>query len=189
MKSRLIALLAGALLAACASVQPLPLPRETLREFAIDARFALRFTAPGAAVQSSSGRLNWLHRAADDQILLANPIGVGIAEIASDAAGARLRTADGRVFQSADADALIGEVTGQPIPIRRIPDWLLGRVGGHGQLEQDHQGRPQRLAEAGWNIDYEYDSPAADATPSRLTIRRGSEVELRLRIEQWKNPP
>ncbi len=189
MKSRLATLLSGALLAACASVQPISLPRESLSEFAIDARFALRFTAPGAAPKSSSGRLNWQHRVGDDQILLANPIGVGTALIASDARGARLRTADGRVFQSNDPDALVGEITGQHLPIRRIPDWLLGRTGKHGHLAQDEQGRPLRLAEAGWKIDYEYDSPEADAPPSRLTIRRGSELELRLRIEEWKSTP
>ena len=114
MKSRISALACSLLLAACASVQPVSLPRESLQEFAIDARFALRFSAPGEAAQSSGGRLNWQHRQASDQILLANPIGVGIAEIEATPAGARLRTADGRVFESTDPDALVGEITGQP---------------------------------------------------------------------------
>lgn len=189
MKSRLLALATSLWLVGCAGVQPLPVPRKSLNEFSVDARFALRFAAPGQAAHSSGGRLNWQHRAAGDQILLANPIGIGIAEIEATPDSARLRTADGRVFESADPDALVEEVTGQPLPIRRMPAWLLGRAGRHGRLALDDHGRPLSLAEAGWSIDYQYDSPDVDAPPSRLTIRRGEAIELRLRIEEWKSTP
>ena len=44
-------------------------------------------------------------------------------------------------------------------------------------------------SEAGWQIDYAYDDDAAAALPARLTLSRDQEIELRLRIEEWKENP
>ena len=46
-----------------------------------------------------------------------------------------------------------------------------------------------QLREAGWQIDYAYDDDAAAALPARLTLSRDQEIELRLRIEEWKESP
>jgi deoxyribodipyrimidine photolyase-like uncharacterized protein len=45
------------------------------------------------------------------------------------------------------------------------------------------------LRQAGWTVDYHYDNDAADALPARLTVSRGSDIELRLRIEEWSAAP
>ncbi|HEX6733445.1 MAG TPA: lipoprotein insertase outer membrane protein LolB, partial [Azonexus sp.] len=91
-------LLAGLTLAACSSLPPPPLPaRDSVRDFALDARFALRVSRPDAAPQTAGGRLSWEHRAGGDRILIANPLGVGVAEIETTPALSRLRTSDGTV--------------------------------------------------------------------------------------------
>lgn len=186
-------LLAGALLlAGCAASPPresaLP-ARSEVGDFALEARFALRLERPYDEPQSASGRLSWRHAEGGDRVLIANPLGQGIAEIERQGGGARLRTGDGRVRQAPDAAALLEEATGYPLPLGDLPAWLLGRPGTGGRLEKDAAGRPQRLSDAGWQIQYGYDSEAAGALPARLTLRRGGEIELRLRIEEWRPLP
>ncbi|MFN3500308.1 MAG: lipoprotein insertase outer membrane protein LolB [Pannonibacter indicus] len=112
------AALALGLLAGCATLPSPPLPaRDALRDFLLESRFALRATPPGQATQSSGGRLTWSHRAHHDRILLANPLGYGVAEINSTPDGARLRTADGEEQSSPDPESLIEAVTGQGVAI------------------------------------------------------------------------
>lgn len=191
MISRFVAALtAGLLLAGCTTTSTAPLlDREQVDNFTLEARFALRVMLPDQAAQSSGGRLTWEHRRDGERILIANPIGVGIAEISSMPGYARLQTGDGRIRESDDADALMEEVTGQRLPVSRLPAWLLGRPGHDAVLSRDEQGRPSRLNEAGWRIDYNYEAGQANALPSRLTLNRANEIELRLRIEEWKEAP
>lgn len=184
------ALLAGLLLAACSSLPPAPPPaRDSLRDFALEARFALRVSPPGAAPQTAGGRLSWEHRAGNNRILIANPLGVGIAEIDTTPALSRLRTVDGTVRESADADELMAAATGERLPVLRLPAWLLGRGDVTSLIERDDRQRPTRLAEAGWQVDYAYDDDSADALPARVTLRRDDAIELRLRIEEWREAP
>lgn len=191
MKLRLGLLFAGALwLAGCAS--PLPALRQeraAVRDFSLEARFALRLALAGRPVQSSGGRLSWMHGAAIDRLLIANPLGMGLAEIEMNPLMSRLQTADGRQHESSDPAALLEEVTGLALPVRRLPAWLLGTAGPDAILERDASGRPLRLREAEWQVDYTYADDLPGALPAGLTLSRGAEVELRLRIEAWRETP
>ena len=165
------------------------LARDQLRNFALEGRFALRVTLPGQAVQNSGGRLTWTHENRSDRVLLSSPLGYGLAEIETSPEISRLRTADGKMRESTDPDALIEEVTGQRLPISRLPAWLLGRSGGKARIEPDDLGRPLRLSEDGWQVDYSFEDDSLGALPTRLTLSRNGEIELRLRIEEWKETP
>jgi outer membrane lipoprotein LolB len=182
--------LACSLLTGCASLPPPSLPaRQDIRHFSLEARFALRATLPGQASQSSGGRMTWTHRADGEQILLANPLGYGLAELEATRERSRLRTADGKESESSDPDALIEDLTGLRLPVARLPGWLTGRAAGDARLEADPFGRPARLNEAGWQVDYFYDDNRPDALPARLHISRPGEIELKLRIEEWRALP
>lgn len=190
MSRRLVPLLACALLAACATTLPEKLPaRSEVRDFALEARFALRVSPPDRPPESSGGRLDWQHRNGDNRILVSSPLGIGIAEIDTGPGISRLRTADGQTRESPDPDALIEEITGQRLPVRRLPYWLLGRADNGSRLEKDDSGRPLRLTEAGWQIDYAYADPTPEALPELVTLRRDGGLELRLRIEEWRVAP
>ncbi|UCV28057.1 lipoprotein insertase outer membrane protein LolB [Ferribacterium limneticum] len=183
-------LLAASLLAGCASRPPaLLLHRDKIRDFSLEGRFALRVTMPGQAPQNSGGRLTWTHQNRSDRVLLSSPLGYGLAEIETTPELSQLRTAEGKQRESTDPDALIEEVTGQRLPVTRMPAWLLGRSGGTAQISPDPAGRPGRLIEDGWQVDYAYDDEASSALPSRLNISRNGEIELKLRIEEWKERP
>jgi outer membrane lipoprotein LolB len=186
----LAGLLAGVLLAGCTTLPPTaPLHRGQVRDFALEARFALRVSAPGQAPQSAGGRLSWTHRRDHDRILVSSPLGYGLAEIETTPTLSRLKTSDGKTRESSDPDALMEEATGQRLPVARFPAWLLGRPDGAARIELDALGRPTQLHEAGWQVDYAYDDETSDALPARVTLNRDGEIELRLRIEEWKENP
>ncbi|MDE2439676.1 MAG: outer membrane lipoprotein LolB [Betaproteobacteria bacterium] len=188
--ARFFLTLAFSLLVGCASVPPAALsPRDEVRNFSLDARFALRATLPGQTAQSSGGRLSWTHRHDNDLIQVANPLGYGVAEIDAKPTISRLRTADGKVRESADPDALIEDVTGLRLPVARLPGWLLGRPSTDARIETDSFGRPGKLHEAGWLVDYFYDDERVTSLPVRLTISRPGEIEIKLRIEEWRETP
>jgi len=190
LKLRVALLLAVSLLAGCASSPPVQLAhRDNIRDFALEGRFALRITLSGQAVQNSGGRLSWTHQNLSDRVLLSNPLGYGVAEIETTPEISRLRTADGKTSESSDPDSLIEEVTGQRLPVSRMPAWLLGRSGGKARIEVDALGRPARLTEDGWQVDYSFADDSPSALPARLTLTRDGEIELRLRIEEWKDAP
>lgn len=183
-------LLALGLLAGCASISTTPPgDRDGVRYFSLDARFALRATLPDQAPHSANGRLSWTHHAGGDRILVANPLGYGLAEIDMTADRSTLRTGDGKEWTSANPDALLEDATGLPLPVLRLPAWLLGRNGPDATLQTDAVGRPGRLLEAGWQVSYSYDDDRPTALPARLTILRPGEIELKLRIEEWREMP
>jgi outer membrane lipoprotein LolB len=187
---RFTVVLAGSLLAGCSSLPPAALPgREQIRDFAMEARFALRVTMPDQAPQTSGGRLSWVQKAGESRVLVSSPLGYGLAEIETTPTLSRLKTADGKTRESADPDVLMEDVTGQRLPVTRLPAWLLGRASDSAQIDRDSQQRPSRLREAGWQIDYAYDDETATALPTRVTLSREREIELRLRIEEWKENP
>jgi outer membrane lipoprotein LolB len=190
LKLRFALLLAASLLAGCASAPPAPpARRDNIRDFSLEGRFALRVTQPGQAVQNSGGRLTWIHQNHSDRVLLSSPLGYGLAEIETTPENSRLRTADGKTRESGDPEALIEDITGQRLPISHLPAWLLGRSGGKALIESDTLGRPVRLSEDGWQVEYSFEDDSPNALPSRLTLSRNGEIELRLRIEEWKDTP
>jgi outer membrane lipoprotein LolB len=185
-------LVALCLLSACASSprQMGELPaREALREFALEARFSLKIERVGEVVQQVSGRLSWQHQNESDHVFLANPFGSGVADIEMRPRHSSLHMANGEVRQHEDADLLMQDVTGYALPVSRLAPWLLGRAGVDGHLVLDSFGRPGRLQEAGWLIEYLYADEHPGALPLRLEISRASEVKLTLRIDEWQALP
>jgi outer membrane lipoprotein LolB len=179
----------GGLLGGCSVLPPVAVDvpgRDVLRDFALEARFALRMDVPDKAPQQASGRLSWTHREGADNVLIANPLGYAVAEIDIGPQLSRLRTARGEVFEHADADVLIENVTGYALPVAHLAGWLLGRIGPAGSLQHDGLGRPLLLREGDWQVDYDYAEDVPAALPFRLKISRGSAVVVNLRIETWR---
>lgn len=191
---RLAVLCATLLLAACASQPTASAPwpaRSDIERFSLDARFALRTDETGSEPQQASGRLYWQHLGQNDErILLMNPLGHGIAEIEITPQGSRLRQGKAQELSAADAETLLHDATGQHLPLARLPDWLLGR-SHHASIERDDYGRPMRLRENAWQIDYTYGTDDAEALPERLHLTYRApqrQIDLHLRIEEWRAP-
>ncbi|MBK8523344.1 MAG: outer membrane lipoprotein LolB [Betaproteobacteria bacterium] len=176
------------LLAACAgpgaNVTEILLPRGDVRDFSLEARFSVTQES-----ERHSGRLSWRHSAAGvDELQIASPFGQVLADIRIDSQRARLVASDRRVFEAADAQQLMHEVLGYPLPIDRLSAWVLARAGERARVQPDGLGRPQSIEEDDWSISYEYEQAATDALPALMTVTRKGGVELRLRVEEWRTP-
>lgn len=154
------------LLAGCASVPPAP-PRpahESISAFAFTGRIAMR---QGEARHNV--RIDWRHAPERDEVLLATPLGQGIAEIVRDTAGARLTLADRRSFAAADWSELASEVFGFRLPLGAATRWLLGATG----------------AAEGWRVRVlEREGDLPNALPTLLEFER-DDILVRLRIDEW----
>lgn len=165
-------------------------PAWNSHSYQLEGRFALRYPHPdrpleSGANQQASGRFSWEHRPEHDLLLLSDPLGRGIAAIDRAPGVARLTTASGEQHLASDADTLIRQISGLPLPVNALADWL-GNRNPHGDaIDLLPDGRPSRRRSQGWWIDYSYtdDSP----TPRRITARWGEDIELRLAIESWQD--
>lgn len=163
---------------------PVAIVRDRLQGFVLTGRFALRQEG-----KNYPGRLHWRHDGDRDEWLLSSPLGQGLAEIVSDATGARLTGSDGNSHTAATADQLLQSLLAYPLPLSRLPDWLRGCNPDGGDLALDTLGRPLRLRYEDWLLHYEYDSDDPQALPGRLFVEREGGFELRLRIEEWQMLP
>lgn len=176
-------------LAACnslpsASGPPLAGGRESLQAFLLSGRFSLRFEG-----RSYVGHLDWRHDGDGDELLLSSPFGQSVAEIVSDASGARLIGSDGSSRTAATADELLQSVLACPLPLSKLLGWLQGGDPNATAITLDALGRPLHLRHEDWRIDYEYDSADPRALPGRLFVERESGFSLRLRIDAWQALP
>ena len=155
-------------------------PREALAQFELEGRFSLLYED-----KNYSGRLDWTYREASSALLLSSPFGQGLAEIVTDARGARLTRSDGKVFTAPDVQTLTQEVLGYPLPLAQMADW----VRGEGRSERqglDAQGRVAFLEQDGWRVDYAYADLDPHSPPVRMTIKRNGSFELRVIVQSWR---
>ena len=179
------------LLGACSLLPIEPTPtlaatRQTLTDFSLVGRFALRQDD-----KNYSGRISWQHAGRNDDLLLSSPFGQGIAEIVSDENGARLTASDGRTYAAPDAETLTRQVLGYPLPLPRLTDWVRRRFDVSGDegsadiVNLDQQGRPRQARHESWRVDYAYDDDDPVALPAAIFVEKLGGFELRLRIDEW----
>lgn len=184
------ALVAAAALAGCA-VQPIA--REPTAAVVREARSAFELEGRVLAsdgTQAASGRIHWLHAPHGDEWTMYSPLGQIVARLVSNAAGAELVTADGRRAHAPDAQSMLPELLGVPAPVDGLAHWVQAapRIGAR-VLRIDDHGRPARISDAGWIIDYaEYASAAPDAPPRRIEANWG-DARIRLIIDAWMPEP
>ncbi|MBS4096425.1 MAG: outer membrane lipoprotein LolB [Sulfuricella sp.] len=191
-RNRFAAVALLAVLAGCADV-PAP-PAETLaaaplagieaiRGFDLSGRIAVKYDGLGF-----SGSLRWSHDARRDDILLLSPLGQGVARIVRDADGVTLTSADETPHRAASVEELTQAFLGWRLPIHGLEHWALGlpapETGWRG--ENGANGRPERLYQDGWKVDYErYRTVQGVELPGRLEAAYGNTLEIRLVIDRW----
>lgn len=180
----------GLALTGCASVPSAPptgsvirSPAQPLARFALEGRLQVRDGERLAAVG-----LSWQHEVAEDTWLFTGPLGQGLARLDAGPTGARLTLADGRRREAAGAAELAAAVLGVEAPFEALPGWVTARLRDGAEMrEVDELGRPRRVVDAGWTVEYtEYAGPAPDDLPRRIDIHRG-DTRLRVVVDAW-NP-
>ena len=128
------------------------------------------------------GTLNWQHSLDTDELVLAGPLGQGMAELRRDAKGVVLELPDNERHEADTLDALAGRLFGAPLPIAMLPDWIRG-IAPDAHL--DDMQRPRRLVLPDWTVEWlRYD----DTGRLLLLSLESPEVGVRLRIDSWSEP-
>ena len=176
-------------LPSAAATPPIERPaRAGIEAFSLDGRISIQ-----QGERRNATNIAWRHAADRDEMLFTTPLGQGLAELTRDAGGAHLRLADRREFDAADWEGLARQLFGFVLPLSALPRWVIGAppesAAGIGAL--DAAGRPQWRQIDGWRIDYlEYESPAANALPTLIELRRDEEgIDVRLKVDEWQLSP
>lgn len=146
----LAALLAGAMLAACTTLQPMP---PTASSETLSGRMSVKVDAtPSAPARSVSATFELQGTPQDGRLDLSTPLGTTIAQARWSGRQAMLTTG-GEQRTYADLDALTQDMLGESLPIVALFDWLRGRAW---------PGAPSRAAvppagagfqQLGWDVD------------------------------------
>ncbi|MDR1076139.1 MAG: lipoprotein insertase outer membrane protein LolB [Xanthomonadaceae bacterium] len=90
------------------------------------------------------------------------------------------------------AVVLLRQATGWDIPLELLPDWVRGMMAAAaqpGRVGYDAEGRPYRIRQMGWAVEFQEWYPAAGdrpALPRRLEARNEFiDAKVRLLIDQW----
>jgi len=176
-------LLSVLLLAGCTTV-PVALQRPSQFDapFAFNGRVAIK-----QGEKRENAGLRWVHRAAEDEILLLAPLGQTVARIHRDDGQATLDTS-GKRYEAQDMESLMQQVLGWQLPLAGLKHWLyaLPAPGSEPLIERDENGQVSVLRQDGWEISYtRYAAATADALPLRLNLKRDG-VEVLLLIDEWE---
>lgn len=174
---RLIVAFGVALLSACASMPS----HEGLEAggFHVTGRVAVRY-----GDEAATGRVAWRHTPQTDDLVIANPIGQGLAQIERRDGLYVLQTQGGERYEAADPEALTEQVLGWRLPLTGLPQWIGGQpMPGVPAYTEAEGGRIKALHQMGWRIEYQaWDE--ASGLPKRLQLSR-DDLSIRLAIEAW----
>ncbi|KAF1013895.1 MAG: Outer-membrane lipoprotein LolB [Stenotrophomonas maltophilia] len=139
-----------------------------------------------------SGRIDWSQQGSAYRIQLSAPVTRQSWTLEGDTAsgGGRLDGLGDGPRAGDDARQLLLEATGWDIPVNELPDWTRGLVlrgSGESAVERDAEGRPRRMQQAGWVVQYLDWYPAlggSPALPRRIEASRG-DAKARLLVDQW----
>lgn len=170
-------------LAGCATLDQRAAPTAPIGDaFHLFGRVAVKY-----GDQAASGKIDWQHDSASDELLLSTPLGQGVARIVRSEGAVSLTTSDHKQYQASDVESLTEQVLGWRLPLAGLPDWVRGRAtpGAAAQTKLDQAQRLAELRQSGWLVEY---LAYEDRVPRQLRLSR-ADVEIRLVIDQWGSAP
>jgi outer membrane lipoprotein LolB len=135
--------------------------------------------------QSLSGNLNWQHHPDFDVIVLATPLGQGVARIERRPGEVVLEIPNQPPRRASDAETLMQDALGYALPLAGLASWVQARPDPRwpADVTRDAAGRVERIVQDGWTVEYlQY----ADNRPRRLSLTR-DKLELRLVMDTWQS--
>jgi outer membrane biogenesis lipoprotein LolB/uncharacterized protein HemY len=125
-----------------------------------DGRFAVKVTGlTDAQNQGGSGGFTLTQEQLKDVLEIRNPVGGSIAKITIMPGEATLER-DGQVVTAIDADTLVQNTLGLPLPARGLSNWLRGdvRPGSEASVERNPKGQVSKISQDGWGLIYTWDN-------------------------------
>ena len=140
--------------------------------------------------QKVYARFFWQQTGQDNyRLLLTNPLGSTELELVGQPGSAQLTDNHGRHYTATDGEEMIGKLTGMPIPLNSLRQWILGLPGDATDYKLDDQYRLSELnyTQNGktWKVVYSgYDSKTQPALPSNMELTEGSQ-RIKLKMDNW----
>jgi tetratricopeptide (TPR) repeat protein len=140
-----------------------------------DGRFAVKVIGiTESQNQGGSGGFTLTQDALKDILEIRNPVGGSIAKITINPGEAILER-DGQVLTAIDADTLIQNTLGLPLPARGLSNWLRGEVrpGSEASVDRNAKGQVSKISQDGWNLVYTWGN---NKRLDKLTMTRSSNI-------------
>ena len=121
-----------------------------------DGRFAVKVVGlTESQNQGGSGGFTLTQEALKDVLEIRNPMGGSIAKITITPGEAMLES-DGKVITALDADTLVQNTLGLPLPARGLSNWLRGEVrpGSEASIGRNSAGQVSKISQDGWDLNY-----------------------------------
>lgn len=186
-------------LAACSTSPVIPdeaktMSRQYMRQADIGGRLSITYAMDNED-KGIHGSFQWTQLHDKTTVNLLSPLGQTVARIVMDAQGATLLRADTPDKTAANADDLVEDVLGWPLPIGGLNQWLQGF--GIDQSGQRFNVRPSDNAQTimtqdGWKLRYVswQASTGNQYVPRRIDLtrhtRHAGDVDIRIVIDNWQ---
>lgn len=129
---------------------------------------------------------NWRDRY---RLLLTNPLGSTELELNAQPGNVQLVDNKGQRYTADDAEEMIGKLTGMPIPLNSLRQWILGLPGDATDYKLDDQYRLSEITYSqngkNWKVVYGgYDTKTQPAMPANMELTDGGQ-RIKLKMDNW----
>lgn len=144
--------------------------------------------------QKIYARFNWQQTSpVRYRLLLTNPLGSTELDLNVSPDQVQLTTNDGKRYSTEDAEQTLAQLTGMPIPLNSLRQWILGLPGEATdyRLDDKYQLKELQYQQNGrtWKVVYNgYDNNVAPALPSNMELSTGTQ-RIKLKMDNWTVAP
>lgn len=140
--------------------------------------------------QKVYARFFWQQTGQDrHRLLLTNPLGSTELELNAQPGNVLLVDNKGQRYTADDAEEMLAKLTGMPIPLNSLRQWILGLPGDATDYKLDDR---YRLSEVNyrqdgknWKVVYSaYDSKSRPEMPANMELSNG-EQRIKLKMDNW----
>ncbi|HID2075898.1 lipoprotein insertase outer membrane protein LolB [Klebsiella oxytoca] len=165
------------------------------RQHQQDVRNLNQFQTRGAFAYLSNeqkvyARFFWQQTGQDRyRLLLTNPLGSTELSLTAQPGNVQLIDNKGQTYTATDAEEMIGRLTGMPIPLNSLRQWIIGLPGEATDYSLDDQYRLRELnyTQNGktWHVTWGgYTSDTKPSLPANMELNDGSQ-RIKLKMDNW----
>lgn len=165
------------------------------RQHQQDVRNLNQFQTRGAFAYLSDAqkvyaRFFWQQTSQDRyRLLLTNPLGSTELSLTAQPGSVQLIDNKGQTYTATDAEEMIGRLTGMPIPLNSLRQWIIGLPGEATDYALDDQYRLRELnyTQNGktWHVTWGgYTSDTKPSLPANMELDDGSQ-RIKLKMDNW----
>ena len=123
------------------------------------------------------------------RLLLTNPLGSTELSLPAQPGSVQLIDNKGQTYTATDAEEMIGRLTGMPIPLNSLRQWIIGLPGDATDYSLDDRYRLRELnyTQNGktWHVTYGgYSSDTQPALPANVELNNGAQ-RIKLNMDNW----